>query len=304
MLFRMKRLKIIGIDKEKCIKCEKCIPSCSPRLFAVHRESEVKKEIAFNDPYRFCFRCGHCITICPTDAIIYENAEPPFIFEEASSPEKILSYEDLMKLVRSRKSIRVYQDKPVPKKEIEAVLEAMRYAPSASNRQRIQYLVIIDKKKIASLSKDIVKLILKVRFVLKLKYVLAPFVQGSLRRRLLSPRTKVNLDRLVERTEKGEDLIFFHAPCVIIAHSTPYSRMSGVDGGIVITHGTLAALTRGLGTCWNGFAQEYFERSIGAKKKWGIPKKHSVYGVFILGYPDIEFRGGVARRPLKVNWME
>ena len=299
----MKRMKITGIDQDKCIKCEECIPSCSSRLFAIHRESEIDKEIVFSDPYRFCFRCGHCLLVCPTDAITYEDAEPPYIFEEASNPENILTYENLMKLIRSRKSIRVYQDKPVPKKEIEAILEAMRYAPSASNRQKLEYLVITDKKKIANLAKDVLKLMLKARYALKFKYILAPFVQGSLRRRLLNPRTKYNLDMLVERTEKGDDLVFFHAPCVIIAHSTAYSRMSSVDGGIAVTHGTLAALTRGLGTCWNGFAQEYFERSLGAKRKWGIPKEHNVFGVFLLGYPNIEFRGGAPRRPLKVKWM-
>ena len=39
-------LKILGIDKEKCIKCEKCIASCTVELFSVERKDNMEKEIA------------------------------------------------------------------------------------------------------------------------------------------------------------------------------------------------------------------------------------------------------------------
>ncbi len=61
-------------------------------------------------------------------------------------PEEFLSF------LKSRRSIRAFQDKPIPEKEIEMILEAGRWTPSASNRQPWQFIVIKNKdtlKKIA-----------------------------------------------------------------------------------------------------------------------------------------------------------
>ncbi len=300
----MTRLKILSIEEEKCIKCEDCVKACSVDLFIVQKEKNNEKKILFTDSYRRCFRCGHCISICPTDAILYEGAEAPFVFDEVNTPEKLLTYEDLMKFIRSRKSFRVFQDKPVPKEKIDLILESMRYSPSASNRQGREYIVITNKKEIATLSRGAAGLLRFARRLMKFKYLLVPFVTGVLRRRLLSPRTKYSLEMFLDKTNKGEDMIFFKAPCVIILHSKKYSRMSPVDSGVAITHGMFAALSLGLKTCWIGLAHEYLSRRKRARKKWGIPSNHDVFGVFVVGYSDLKFKGAPSRRPLKVQWRK
>jgi nitroreductase len=43
-----------------------------------------------------------------------------------------------------RRSIRVYQDKPVEEKKLNLVLEAARLAPSARNRQEWKFIVVKD----------------------------------------------------------------------------------------------------------------------------------------------------------------
>ena len=48
----------------------------------------------------------------------------------------------LMKIIRGRRSIRAYSDKPVEQDKLEAVLEAARLAPSARNRQKWQFIVV------------------------------------------------------------------------------------------------------------------------------------------------------------------
>lgn len=58
----------------------------------------------------------------------------------------------LLDFIKERRSIRAFQDKPIPEKEIEMILEAGRWAPSASNRQPWEFIVIKSKdvlKKIA-----------------------------------------------------------------------------------------------------------------------------------------------------------
>jgi nitroreductase/ferredoxin len=300
----MTRLKILGIDRDRCIKCEDCVKSCSVKLFLVIREENMEKHIEFSDPFGRCFRCGHCLSICPTDAIKYENADPPYVFEEARKPESIISFDNLMKLIRSRKSIRTYLDKSVEKEKIEAVLEAMRYSPSGSNRQKREYTVITNKEKISELSEEVNSIMVRAKRYMILKYLLAPFVRGALRRRLLSKKAKFVVEDYIKKSKKGIDMYLHNAPCVIIIHSPSYSYVSPADAAIAMTHGMFAALSLGLGTCWIGFAQEYFSRTKKARKKWGIPRKHDIYGVIVLGYPSIEFQAGPHRRPLKIKWIE
>jgi nitroreductase len=52
---------------------------------------------------------------------------------------------DVMDAIRSRRSIRSYQDKPVEDEKLRAVLEAGRLAPSARNLQEWRFVVVRDK---------------------------------------------------------------------------------------------------------------------------------------------------------------
>lgn len=53
--------------------------------------------------------------------------------------------EEFLNFLKSRRSIRAFQDKPIPESEIEMILEAGRWTPSASNRQPWQFIVIKNK---------------------------------------------------------------------------------------------------------------------------------------------------------------
>lgn len=67
-------LKIIGIDNEKCIKCCDCVKTCISNLFnSPPTKPGDKKRVYFEDIYDRCEKCGQCISICPTNAIIYEE---------------------------------------------------------------------------------------------------------------------------------------------------------------------------------------------------------------------------------------
>ena len=280
-------MKILGINKEKCINCLKCIKDCPSQLFSKQKETK-KKEVLFEDPHKLCVRCGHCIAICPTEAIMYEGADPFFEVGEEKDLTKIVSYDDLLKILRMRRSIRVYKKEDVPKEKIKAVLEAMRYAPTASNLQGWRYLVLTDKEEIKYLSEETSKFFKFARKILPFRYLVAPFLTGRTRRRVLSPKTKLQLDNALNRMKKGEDIIFFDAPCVIILYSKKYANaMAANDAGIAFTHGMLAAQAMGLGTCWIGFAQRRLQNIKRIKKHFQIPKGNHVWGVITMGYPAI-----------------
>ena len=60
---------------------------------------------------------------------------------------------DVFEAVQQRRSIRAYQDKPVPRETIEKILEAGRLAPSARNSEPWHFIVVTDAEKRKALSK-------------------------------------------------------------------------------------------------------------------------------------------------------
>ena len=59
---------------------------------------------------------------------------------------------DIMEAIRSRRSIRAYQDRPVEQDKLNHILEAGRLAPSARNLQDWRFVVVQDKDKRQELS--------------------------------------------------------------------------------------------------------------------------------------------------------
>ena len=299
-------MKIIGMNKEKCIKCLECLKDCPASLFfKPPTKAGEKREVVFNDPYNSCIKCGHCISICPVKAIIFEDAEESYEFEGVKTPSSLINYEDLMKVLRSRRSIRRFKSEPVPKEDSEAILEAMRYAPSATNAQLWEYIVITDPQEIEKLQKCVIKMMKLARKALKLARIFKIFLSKRIKKLVSDPATKISLDEFLERTNNGEDRIFYNAPVIIITYApvTGSKIMTAADAGIALTYGMLTAQARDLGTCWIGFAQEALNRFKKNKKFFRIPKKMNVNGVLIIGYPDVKYYRVPPRKKLKIKWV-
>jgi nitroreductase len=57
------------------------------------------------------------------------------------APEQMLHH------IRSRRSTRIYKDKPIPREIIEQVIKAGRYAPTGGNFQSIYLTIVADRLK-------------------------------------------------------------------------------------------------------------------------------------------------------------
>ncbi|MCX6650908.1 MAG: nitroreductase family protein [Methanomassiliicoccales archaeon] len=60
---------------------------------------------------------------------------------------------ETLETIKTRRSVRRYQDRPVEKEKIATILEAAIQAPSAMNRQCWRFVVVTDKERIAQISK-------------------------------------------------------------------------------------------------------------------------------------------------------
>lgn len=59
---------------------------------------------------------------------------------------------ELIKLIKTRRSIRSFTDKEISRQDLETITEAAIYAPSAMNKQTWQFTVVTDKNKIKKLA--------------------------------------------------------------------------------------------------------------------------------------------------------
>ncbi|RLA96090.1 MAG: hypothetical protein DRG32_05745, partial [Deltaproteobacteria bacterium] len=53
----------------------------------------------------------------------------------------------LLEIIRSRRSIRSYESKEVPREVLERLVEAARWAPSGSNLQPWQFVIVTDEER-------------------------------------------------------------------------------------------------------------------------------------------------------------
>ena len=95
-------MPIVGIDYEKCNGCRLCVQECRFFLLDV-----TESKVLFEDLDKMCSLCGHCIAVCPQDAILYENfGDKAFSFEGIENLDTIVPFDNLYKFLRAHRSIR------------------------------------------------------------------------------------------------------------------------------------------------------------------------------------------------------
>ncbi len=259
-------MPILGVDGGKCILCEECVKDCPALLFSKSDAGQ----IVYADPKKFCIRCGHCVAVCPTDAILREHMDGVEAFPGVESPEKIVEYTHFFHLLRSKRSIRRYKKDPLPQPVLDKIYAAIQHAPAGTNIRTVNYTLISDSAKIAALSDAASEIIMT-------NPIFGPVYGENVRQKL----------------DRGLDPIFYGAPHVLIADSPDESGIDVMNGTIALTYATLAAQTLGVGTCWCALFQMASRASKEVRKLAGVRGK--IWGVILLGYR------APSRRALKVN---
>ncbi|MBA7485532.1 MAG: nitroreductase [Firmicutes bacterium] len=138
---------------------------------------------------------------------------------------------EVREAIEKRRSVRVYEDRPIPEEKLKRVLEAARLAPSASNQQPWNFVVVQDvesRKKLGRAAGD-------QSFVGEAPVVIAAVA--------------LRTDHIMM--------------CGV--HSYP------VDLAIAVDHITLAAVEEGLGSCWIGaFSQAEVKRILNIPKQYMV----------------------------------
>ena len=256
-----KTMTILGIDYDKCITCKECLMECPNYLY----EDDPNEKIIFIDPNNNCIKCGHCISVCPVDAIIYENMGEAQIFNGIENPKTFISHKQLYKFLQSIRSVRRYKKSKVPDDKLKVIIEAMHFAPTGANLQSENITIISDSERIKKLSDAILETIKR------------------------DKRSASYFERIFNNQWKRYDNapVFFDAPHVIIIHTKIPLKINYFNIANIISYGRIMAQTLGYGTCYIGQAQIASEMDPSIMETAGVSGK--ILCALTLGSPDVKY---------------
>lgn len=271
---------LLIVDGSKCKKDGICASECPIAIIRLKDKESLPEMVPGGE--KFCLICGHCVAVCPHGALNHAQVSikdcPPIKKELAITEEQTVQF------LRSRRSIRLFKDKPVQKKKIQRLIEIGRYAPTASNSQLVEWMVFTDQAKIKEMAE-----------------LTVDWMRAEIQKNPHSPRLSY-MPWIIAAWDAGYDVVLRGAPAMVVA-STPKEASNGmVDLTLALSYLELAAPTLGIGTCWAGLLQGALLAHPTLKEALGLPEDHPHYYSMMLGYPKVKYFRLPERKPPKITW--
>lgn len=267
----MNLLELIHVDSKKCTKCGICVNICPPRIIQMKENGPV-----LSNPTS-CIACGHCVAICPNTAM--DNDKTPLSDQLPLENSPVIDSNSAYQFIRSRRSIRCYKNQKVPRDLQLKLLDIARFAPTASNKQGISYIIIDDAE-----------------ILQKTTQIVIEWMEENQSHWWSFPI------HIRAYKELGIDGIMHSAPTLIVA-TAPKDFKNGRENTILsISYLELFASTLGLGSAWAGlFEMCAFSNYPPLLDLLKIPEHKSITGAVMVGYPKYSFKRLVDRNPLNVT---
>lgn len=166
-------------------------------------------------------------------------------------------------LIKNRRSIRKYRDKPVSLEVIHEMIKESTLAPSAGNEQPWKFIIVNNKEMMKRISDESKKNLLA--------------------------RIKADPDDRAKKYQKMLENpsfnVFYNAPCLVIILGLSHLKNKLVDCALAAGYFMMAAVSRGLGTCWVNLGAVIRDPKM--IDELGIPDDCTLVAPIILGYPEI-----------------
>jgi len=271
-------MALLKVNKDTCTKCGSCAGICPDGLI-FFIEDRYPRPISAAD--EFCLRCGHCVGVCPTGSLTHQDIP----VEDCPPIEDSLkiSFEQCSQLIKSRRSIRKYQDKPVPRDEIARLIDIARYAPTGHNSQNIRWLVVDDKARLK-----------------RFEEIGWDWMRDMIGK---NPQMAEMFEGVLKRMEAGHPDFIRGAPALVVTHAEKNNPMEVINASIALGYFDLAANAAGLGCCWAGFFMMASNTFPALVEAVALPEDQQVYGALMLGYPEYRHRRIPVRKPARITWQ-
>ena len=219
--------------------------------------------------------CQHCMAVCPMGALSFGGKKP-----DESAPFMTVKPDELLNMMKSRRSIRHYKDEDIPPETIQKLTELLAYTPKGGNVDALHFSVVSTRAKmqeVRNLSHD---------SIMKLETD--------------SPM----LNTLKQWVSSGHDMIFRGAPSMIVVSVDRKKAVPGcedVDPIIALSYFELYANSLGIGTLWDDAAEGVIANCPEVRKFLGIPEGYTPNFALLMGVPAVSYRRAVQKEEAYVT---
>lgn len=273
-------MSLFYINEETCERCGICMHTCPVGIITMEEPRAIPNPVPGAEG--ICIRCGHCVTVCPHGSLTLATMP----IEECPKIDRALlpSLEEFAEMIRSRRSIRVYKEKPVAKERLAVLIEVARHAPTGKNTQLLHWLIIQGRVKLDPLVAICIDWMRDM--VAKEPPMAKTFGMGG----------------VIQAWEAGADPILRGSPVLVVLHAPKEYPGGFVDATIALTTYELAAFSDGLGTCWAGFFQIAASMWPPLLEALDLPADHLSCGAMMTGHPKYRYQRVPTRKPASISW--
>jgi ferredoxin len=260
------------VDRAACDHCGLCVNDCPVRIIeldefgfpAVSAEREAQ-----------CIGCEHCLAICPTGAVTVQGVRPEN--SKCVTADGLPTFEQMDRLVRSRRSVRQYRQDNVDPNLIARLLDALGHAPTGGNVRQLRFTLIENRDTLT-----------------KLRTQMHEAIVTAADRGLLPPRALFLAETVKCWRNERRDHLFRGAPHLLVVSAPPTTPCPQQDVPLTLAYFELLAQSAGLGTVWFGYLKVILEALPSLKALLNLEQDHVYYGI-LFGNPATKYVRTVQR---------
>ncbi|MEI6207523.1 MAG: nitroreductase family protein [Desulfuromonadales bacterium] len=266
------------VNHQTCTKCGQCVADCPAIIISMREEFPCiapEKEVS-------CYRCQHCLTICPTGSVSIFGLDP-----EKSLPLKgdLPDANQMELLIKGRRAVRQYKPENLEPEVLQRLLDVASHAPTGRNARQLLFTVVDDREKLAKLREEVMKGLGRI-----------------VREKSLPEGREFFIDIYRAWEEEGIDILFRGAPHLLIVSAPSDIPTPVQDCLIAMTTFELFAQTLGVGTVWDGLAKWAMSDLMPEfRSRMGIPENHEIGYVMAFGKPAIRYARTAQRGPAQIQ---
>jgi nitroreductase len=195
---------------------------------------------------------------------------------------------ETLSIIKSRRSIKSFQPEQIKDTELEAILEAGTYAPSASNQQSWHFTVVQNQRLINQLSEAIKKI-----------YAMMPisFIQQ------MGNEKKAHFLQQIGNNEKVH--LFHHAPTIVVISGNKTEMYTTENCSLAAGNMMNAAKSLDVGSCWVSGLPQLIDADPDNQfiKELNLPEGYKPVCVILLGYKAGVDTKAAERKENVVNYV-
>lgn len=295
--------KAIFINQATCKQCTLCAEICPNKIFEKSYSGEITIRTERIDT---CFKCGQCMAVCGSKSVFINELSYEKDFFELPQTEQDDVEKSFSNLIITRRAIRNFKEKAVPRTLLEKIVEAISFAPPGFPPLKTKIIVIQNTELIRQSLPNMISFYEKLlenmnnpiaRFFIKKEAGKKTF---KTMKEHLVPLLTLRMPALKNGTE---DTLTRNAPAMILFIADKNGEDISQDVSVAATYGMLTAHSLGLGGSIMDIIPPAINRDKNLRKVYEIKDEEEILTSMILGYPKYKYKRGIKRNLKEVRWI-